>query len=156
MVNPDERPGAFGHLKAVPKERIDSIALTLDEVEEFRTEIIPAVRKVTEQNPSYHNNTVDLLPEFAAYFTAFRKEVPRQERRLCALPFREVVLDENENLRFCFFTPDRWPAADQDPVNHPGIVSARNDYLTSNRRLDRFCNMCLQAMRVNSEAPEES
>jgi hypothetical protein len=149
MVAPLERGGAFGHLESLSGERVDRVALTLDEVAELRERITPEVNEACARHPELTSSSLDLLGDFADYFEAFRLGTRRDEHRRCALPFREVVLDERERFRFCFFMPDGWDAAEiDDPVNHPAVVEARQDYLDSPRRLDRYCNMCLQARRV--------
>ncbi|WP_018686059.1 radical SAM protein [Actinokineospora enzanensis] len=154
MVAPTERGGAFGHVAALPDDRVEQVALTDAEVEEFRERVIPAVEAACARHPELTSSSLDLLRDFADYFAAFRTGRARPERRRCALPFREVVLDEQERFRFCFFMPDAWPAAGvEDPVNHPGVVAARRDYLETDHRLDRFCNMCLQARRVEAAHP---
>jgi MoaA/NifB/PqqE/SkfB family radical SAM enzyme len=151
MAAPLDRGGAFGHLEPLPRDRVDRVALTLDEVAELRESVIPAVHAAASRHPQLLCGSIGLLGEFADYFEAFQRGVPRAEHRRCALPFREVVLDERERLRFCFFMPDAWPAAGvTDAANHPAVVAARQDYLDSDDRLDRHCNMCLQAVRVGA------
>lgn len=151
MVSPMDRGGAFGHLEPLSGERVEKVALTLDEVEELRNKVIPEVHEAYARHPELTSSSLDLLHDFADYFEAFRLGIGRSEKRRCALPFREIVLDERERLRFCFFMPDAWSAEGiEDPVNHPDVVAARRDYLDSDRRLDRFCTMCLQARRVEA------
>ncbi|MEE6306367.1 radical SAM protein [Plantactinospora veratri] len=151
MAAPMDRGGAFGHLEPVPRSRVDQVALTLDEVAELRAEVIPAVYAAADRHPDLMCGSIGMLDDFADYFEAFQRGLPRAERRRCALPFREVVLDEQERLRFCFFMPDAWPAGSvDDALNHPDAVAARQDYLDSDERLDRHCNMCLQAVRVEA------
>ncbi|MGH3906828.1 MAG: radical SAM protein [Pseudonocardiaceae bacterium] len=151
MVAPMERGGAFGHVEALSVDRVDRVALTLEEIEEFRERVIPAVNEACAKHPQISSSSLDLLHDFADYFESFRRRTRRAENRRCALPFREIVLDERERFRLCFFMPDAWDAADiADPVNHPGVIEARRDYLDSDRRLNRYCNMCLQARRVEA------
>jgi hypothetical protein len=151
MVAPMDRGGAFGHVRPLSGDRVDKVALTLEEIEEFRTVVIPAVNEACARHPRITSSSLDLLHDFADYFEAFRLGTRRAEKRRCALPFREVVLDEQERFRFCFFMPDAWDSEGiEDPVNHAGVVAARRDYLQSDQRLDRFCNMCLQARRVEA------
>jgi hypothetical protein len=150
MVAPMVRGGAFGHVQSLPRNRVERVALTLHEVAEFRDEVIPAVTEALGVHHELTSSSPQLLHDFADYFEAFRRGVPRRESRYCALPFREVVLDEQERLRPCFFMPDAWPTEGvEDAANHPAAVQVRRDYLTSNQRLDKYCNMCLQAMRVD-------
>lgn len=152
MVAPMERGAAFGHVEALPRSRVDQVALSLEEVAELRQEVIPAVQEAAARHPELRSSSLRLLNDFADYFEAFRLGTSRSENRLCALPFREVVLDEKERFRFCFFMPDAWPAENiTDPANHPDVVAARRDYLESDDRMNRFCNMCLQALRVEAK-----
>jgi hypothetical protein len=149
MVAPLERGGAFGHLEVVSEQGIDAVALTLDEVRELREEVLPRLYETAARHPGATNNSIPMVETYADHFEAFRQRRPRGDLRRCALPFREVVLDELERFRFCFFMPDAWPAADvDDPANHPGIVAARQDYLDRDARATRFCDMCVQAARV--------
>jgi hypothetical protein len=151
MAAPMDRGGAFGHLEPVPASRVSQVALTFDEIAELRESVIPAVHAAAARHPQLLCGSIGMLADFADYFEAFQRGAPRAEHRRCALPFREVVLDERERLRFCFFMPDAWPAAGvTDAANHPSVVAARQDYLDSDRRLDRHCNMCLQAVRVEA------
>ncbi|HEV2706691.1 MAG TPA: radical SAM protein [Pyrinomonadaceae bacterium] len=153
LIEPGLRnSGAFGHDAPASPETLESIILTLEEIEEMRAVTIPAVRRKVAEYPEYGNKTIDMLTDFANYFESFRLGKPRPEYRRCGLPFSEVVLDDEERLRFCFFMPDRWAyTPDIDPLNHAAAVRARRDYLESDRRCHEFCNACLQAMRLPAD-----
>jgi pyruvate-formate lyase-activating enzyme len=152
MKAPVERGGAFGHLEPLDEERVEAVALTLDEVDELREEVLPAIEAIVAADPELGNDSIAQIHTYADYFEAFRRGRPRGDRRRCALPFREVVLDEKERFRFCFFMPEAWPARGvADPVNHEGVVAMRSEYLASDERLDAFCDMCVQAARAGEE-----
>ena len=153
LVAPDLRnTGAFGHVSAVQQSQSDSIILDLEEIREFREVVIPAVKGKIYEFPEFANKTIDMLDDFANYFEAYRRQKPRPEFRKCALPFNEIVLDENENLRFCFYMPDRWHYyPGMDVLNHHEAVKARVDYLKNDTRCHKYCNTCLQAVRIPAD-----
>lgn len=141
--------GAFGHLEPYSSQNIDEIFLSEADIHEFRINIIPQVLEKVKMHPSFGNKSLDMLVDIANYYEAFRKGLTRNEYRRCGLPFNEIAIDEDENLRFCFFTPERWNYdLKKDPVNHSEAVSARKDYLNNDNKCQKYCSECLQTVRL--------
>jgi Fe-coproporphyrin III synthase len=151
LLHPTMRGEVFGWYSPVMSKEFDNIMLDREDLAILRQEVIPEVKAFIVAHPGYNNVTMQLLPNYANYFERFlerRGHPPEKPPKRCGFPFRELVLTNEEEIKFCFFMPFRWKLDDlTDPVNDDRLVKMRQDYLESDYYRISYCDMCMQTIR---------
>lgn len=146
---PDIKGYTFGRNSAKMPDNIKFAILDDGEIEVLSRNLGEISRRDTDRKLLHqHKDTFD---RYIKYFMALNGKNVEFEDRKCRVPFNSIIIDENKNVKPCFYLPEHAQIEEstaESAINDNTMTQTRKKLAGERDEYrEKYCNRCVQFLK---------